>query len=204
MRSFVSTVILLVFAGCATTRAVTPREYLDEETAATVTVVADAWIYSEKRARPAAASMGNRSAPAAAFPGEFAPDNRDFLSVYAIDVNRMGSHRQYLAVLQSHPREGASGAADPTPTLELGVADQTLSLQPITEKPRALGIAQAPAETAMRGSRWWYFPVGKDILAAIAGSRDLQAALVVDGERITYEVWRDGSAELAELTAVLP
>lgn len=204
MRSFIGTVILLVLAGCATTRAVTPREYLDEATAATVTVVAEAWIYSEKRARPAATPMDNRSAAAGAFPSEFASDNRDFLSVYAIDVNRMGSHRQYLAVLQSHPRDGTSGATGPTPTLELGIADRTLSLQTITQTPRALGIAQAPAEAAMRGSRWWYFPVGKDVLAAIAGSRDLQAALVVEGERITYEVWRDGSAELAELTAVLP
>lgn len=204
MRSFTSVFILLILAGCATPRAVTPREYLDETTAATVTVAADPWIYSEKRARPGSTLTDYRPAAVGTLPGETVPESRDFLSVYAIDVNRMGSHRQYLAVLQSLPRVGTPGAEGSAPTLELRVAGQTLSLQPITQTPRELGIAQAPAQEAMRGSQWWYFPVDKDVLTAIGGTRDLQAALLVNGERTAYDIWRDGSAELAELTSVLP
>lgn len=203
MRNFTTAFVLLILAGCATTRVITPREYLDETTTATVTVVADPWIYSEKRTRPESTLMDHRSAVSAALADELAPGERDFLSVYALDVNRMGSHRQYLAVLQSLPRISKSGAEGPAPTLELQVADQTMSLQTIKETPRELGIAQAPAKAETHGSRWWYFPVGKETLTAMAGSRDLQAALVVDGDRTAYEIWRDGSAELAELTMIL-
>jgi hypothetical protein len=203
MRSLTTAFVLLILAGCATPRVVTPREYLDEITAATVTVVADPWIYSEKRTRSDSALMDRRSTAVGAFTDEPAPGERDFLSVYAIDVNRMGSHRQYLAVLQSLPRVGKPDAAGAAPTLELQVAGQTLSLQPITETPRELGIAQAPASAETRESRWWYFPIGKEALTAMAASRDLQAALLIDGDRTAYEIWRDGSAELAELTTVL-
>lgn len=204
MRSFIGALVALMLVGCAATHVVTPREYLDEETAATVTVVADPWIYSEKRTRPASTFMDNRSSTAGGFAGELGSEQRDFLSVYAIDVNRMGTHHQYLAVLQSLPRVDAAGAAKSAPTLELQVANQKMSLQPITQTPRELGIAQAPAQVDAGGSQWWYFPVGKEVLTAIAGSRDLQAALVVEADRTTYEIWRDGSAEFAALADVIP
>lgn len=182
MRIAVTASLLLLLVGCAT-RTVTPREYLDEQTAATITVVADPWIFTREQSNSAT--------------GE-----RDFLNLYAIDVNRMGEHRQYLAVLQSLP--DSPGANPSTPTLELHAAGHTISLQPLTEDPQKLGIAQPLAPSYTLTSKWWYFPMDKDALAAVARAQDLQVALIVDDERIPYLVWRDGSAELSELTAVLP
>src|SRR5262245_32988080 len=82
MRIAGAIVLALVMAGCATTRPAGPREYLDEQTAATITVVSDPWIFTRER-------FGAKV------------DEQDFLNLYGIDVNRQGDHRQYIAVLQS-------------------------------------------------------------------------------------------------------
>jgi hypothetical protein len=182
MQRFVPFIALLMLGACAA-HVVTPRAYLDEETAATITVVADPWIFTGEQIGAG-------------------PDERDYLNVFAIDVNRMGDHRQYLAVLQSAPPPALSGVA--APTLELQGGGQTVSLQNTVEQPRKLGIAKPLAPSYSVTARWWYFPVSKEILATIARSRDLQATLVAADKRLPYSIWRDGSEEIAELTSVLP
>ena len=206
MRSVIIALFLSALAACATQRPVTPHQYLDEETSATVTVVADPWIFSGKRAERAMPTlMDDRAAAAANAAGEraeFAAERRDLISLYAIDVNRQGDHRQYMAVQQSLAH-AASDSAAAAPSLELRFGGQTLVLQPNTLTPRELGIAKEPVRAHARGSQWSYFPIDKNVLTAIARSHDLQATLVLGGERVAYETWRDGSAELTELSAVL-
>jgi hypothetical protein len=172
--------LLMTLLACASAPTVTPREYLDEQTAATIKVVADPWIFT----RVAGA------------------DQRDFLNVYAIDVNRMGEHRQYLAVLQWWPSVESEG--DTSAQLDLQVGERELILQSATAEPRSLGIAQPIDATVPRTSKWWYFPVDKEILGAIAGARDLRATFVSAEQRVDYAIWRDGRAELSELTNALP
>jgi hypothetical protein len=165
--------------ACAGPRPIAPKEYLDEQTAATIRVVADPWIF-----------VRDRSA---------ADAERDFLNLYAIDVNRMGEHRQYIAVLQWSPPLQSEGVV---PTLELRAGERAITLQPAGESPRQLGIAQ-PVAQSYSSAKWWYFPVEKEALTAIARAHDLQAAFVLNDTRIPYTIWRDGRAELAELTEVL-
>lgn len=162
-------------SACAGQRTVTPKEYLDEQTAATIRVVADPWIFTRDRTA----------------------DQRDFLNLYAIDVNRMGDHRQYIALLQWLPVDSAS--ATESPMLELKAGERVIALRPTTEDPRKLGIAQ-PIAQSYSSSKWWYFPVDKEVLSALASSQDLQATFVRGAERIPYAIWRDGRAELVELT----
>lgn len=174
----------LMIAGCLNTRAVTPREYLDEQTAATITVVSDPWIFTRGQE-------------------QVNSEQRDFLHVYAIDVNRMGNHRQYLAVLQSLPPAELSTSTT-TPLLALKSSYETMQVKATDQDARDLGIAQPIAEAYSLGASWWYFPVDKQTLAKIANSRDLSAEMIVDDERLSYVLWRDGREELSELTAVLP
>jgi hypothetical protein len=180
MRVIVS-VVMGLLAGCATPTA--PREYLDEQTAATITVVADPWIFVRDLTVSAEAQ-------------------RDFLNLYAIDVNRMGDHRQYLAVLQWWPPARAN-AAESLPVLELQAPDGTIALQATAQDARQLGIAQPLATAHSAEAKWWYFPVDKKVLASVARSGKLSATLVANSERTAYVIWRDGSAELTELTTVL-
>ena len=188
MRIAAALVLALVAAGCSMTRPAGPREYLDEKTAATITVVSDPWIFTREQ-------FGS------------AVDDNDFLNVYAIDVNRTGEHRQYLAVLQSVPLEpsaAAEAAAAGPPKLELHTGDHRMVLEAATEDPQALGIAQPIAASYTLTSRWWYLPVSKQTLSTVASASDLTASLLSQGHRVPYVMWRDGRAAVADLTAVLP
>jgi hypothetical protein len=167
-----------VAAACATPHSTTPREYLDEQTAATIKVVSDPWIFTRERTSSAV-------------------DTHDYLNIYAIDVNRMGDHKQYLAVLKAWP-DGAS------PVLQLATHDGPIELQATTQSARDLGIAQPIDSSFAYDATWRYFPVDKEVLAKLAHSPDLRAAIVTADMAVPYVMWRDGSAEVTELTAVLP
>lgn len=183
MRKLVLSTLVFLLTACATGRNEAPRQYLDEQTAATITVVRQPWIFSRQDA---------------------ATDRRyrGFLHLYAIDVNRMGHHEQYLAALVSEVALASPELAPPR--LELKLADQVLLLDEVNAEPRTLGIAQPIDNTYTLGDRWWYFPVDKETLATIANARELDAALVTVRGRFAYTLWSDGRAALAELTAVLP
>ena len=178
MRNAVIAFSTIWFLGCASTPNA-PREYLDEQTAATITVVNEPWIFTREQ------SAANQQ--------------RDYLHLYAIDVNRMGTHRQYFAALQSAPDR-----ADAAPILELSAGEQTVKLHAVAEEPRELGIAQPVAESYTLTAAWWYYPVDKQALASWAKAGDLQARLIGADGRIAYVLWRDGREGLSELTALLP
>jgi hypothetical protein len=172
-------VVSFGLAACATPHSTTPREYLDEQTAATIKVVSDPWIFTRERSSSAV-------------------DTHDYLNIYAIDVNRMGNHRQYLAVLKAWAAESSDS------TLELITNEGSIKLEPTTASARELGIAQPVASAFAYDATWRYYPVNKEVLAKLAHSQNLSAAVDANETRIPYVMWRDGSAEVTELTAVLP
>lgn len=182
MRVVPCLVLSLSLYACSTERVVAPREYLDERTAATITVVRDPWIFTRETVR-----TGD---------GEY----RDFLHLYAVDVNRMGEHKQYLAALI--PEQVAE--VDHAPSIELKAQEWSLSLQASTVETREIGIASPVAESYALAASWWYFPIDKQKLATIANAPELDAELIWNGERTSYAMWRSGREELSEFTAVLP
>jgi hypothetical protein len=173
MRSILALTIL-AFAGCSSTPSVTPREYLDEQTAATITVVADPWIFTRKNA----------------------PPQLDFFNLYAIDVNRMGDHKKYFAVVHYWPSPEIAGGG--APALVLNGGSNQLKLEAVQETARELGIAQPLDKSAPSSAKTWFYPVDKQRLQTIAQSRELAATLVTDKVDADYVVWRDGSSELSE------
>ena len=182
MRIVVAIPLCLSLIACTSTPVTAPREYLDEQTAATITVVNEPWIFTRV---PGASEDGSQ---------------RDYLHLYAIDVNRMVDHRQYFAALQSAP----AGSASTAPILELTNGLQAIKLDSTNEDPRELGIAQPIAEAYTPNAAWWYFPVDKQTLSQLANSRNLEAKLIAQQDQFSYVLWRDGRDELSELTAVLP
>jgi hypothetical protein len=170
---------LLAFAGCATAPSVTPREYLDEQTAATITVVADPWIFTRKNA----------------------PPQLDFFNLYAIDVNRMGDHKKYFAVVHYWPGPELAGSG--APALVLSGGAQELKLTAASEDARQLGVAEALDKSAPSSAKTWFYLVDKERLQAIAQSRQLSATLATERVDAAYVVWRDGSSELSEFATAL-
>jgi hypothetical protein len=189
-------IVVALFAGllgaCATSQDAGPREFLDEQTAATITIVADPVIFVSETAGPR--GLDRERSP-------FGQDaNRDYLELYGIDVNRMGSHRQYFVIQKwLTPDNGESRAI-----LELTVNDGTIELRATPEDPRKLGISAPPAPIFSRSSKWWYFPTDTATLRRIAAASSLDASLVIGERRMAYEIFTDGRAQLGELAAALP
>ena len=173
MRKIAAVLLIsLLGAACASTKSVAPREYLDEQTAATITVVADPWIFTRKNASP----------------------QLDFFNLYAIDVNRMGDHKKYFVVVHYWP-SAELGAA---PTLALNSGSQELKLTPAKEDARKLGIVQPLDKSAPSSAKSWFYLVDKASLTALAQTRQLNASLLTDTTNAEYVVWRNGSSELSE------
>lgn len=178
MRTFVLASAALLLAACSSTQVVTPREYLDEKTAATITVVADPWIFNR----------------------EGGPPQLDFVHLYAIDVNRMGDHRKYLVVVKYWPAPEIPESV--RPTLEVVLPERQITLEPVNAEARELGIGQPIDPSAPRSAKSWFYPLDKATLEAIARGAQFSVALSTEQARAPYIVWRDGSKELSEFSAV--
>lgn len=176
-------VTLTFLAGCQTTQVTTPREYLDEQSAATITIVAKPWIFTS-------------DAPAVSL------YERNALNVYAIDVNRQGEHKQYLAVLET-PGIHTFMPKEAVRELQLISTERTFKFSPVTQSPRDLGIAQPLADPLAQSFRWSYFPVSKDQVAEMAKATGVRSALLTEKDRFEYVEFANGREELAEFGAVL-
>jgi hypothetical protein len=178
MRSLIWIAAFGFFAGCATAPNVEPQQYLDEHTAATITRVAEPWIF-------------NRAG---------SPAQLDFVHLYAIDVNRMGEHRQYLVVVKHWPAPDLSLKA--APTLQLITQGSSLALTAVISSGRELGVGQPLDPAAPKGAKSWFYPIDKGNLERVSRETALGVALVSDDVRASYEVWRDGREALSEFSAM--
>lgn len=176
MRNSLIVSIFLTLLGCAMTPAVAPREYLDERTAATITMVAQPWIFNRDHSQP----------------------QLDFVHLYAIDVNRMGEHRKYFAVVKYWPAPEHEGIDAIVPKLEIRLDDRLLELVPTRSDLRELGIGQPLDAGAPRSAQTWLYPVDASALRRAAEADNLSVALITEEARAGYKVWRDGRAELNE------
>ncbi|HMN45999.1 MAG TPA: hypothetical protein PKE27_15585 [Povalibacter sp.] len=188
-------IAILVFAtflnACATP-GVAPREFLDEQTAATITVVAEPVIFVGTSSLAARVDRPR---------SEFgATGNRDYLELYGIDVNRMGSHQQYFVVQKWLGDKGASVTA----VLELQTGEGAVELRSTDEDLRKLGLSGPIAPEFSKSSQWWYFPTDTATLRRVAGASGLVANLTVGDQRTAYALFSDGRAQLGALASALP
>lgn len=192
MRNLAVATLAMALCACATTGSPGPREFLDEQTAATITIVSEPVIFSGVSDRPAGLDAGR---------GTFTEStNRDYLEMYGIDVNRMGSHRQYFAIQKWLTSKDVEGSV----ILELTADGDTVEFRVTPEEPRKLGISAPPAPVLSKSSMWWYFPTDTATLRRIAGAGSLGASLVIGERRLVYEIFTDGRVQLGELAAALP
>lgn len=185
MRSVILLAMVSLLIACTVPTPRAPREFLDEQTTATITVPAEPMILVGESSGPARRDIER---------------NRDYLEIYGIDVNRMGDHRQYFAVMAWFAPSGAAGVA---PELTLHLGDETIELQAATEEPMTLGISQPLAASYSRASTWWYFPTDTATLKKVAASSQLHASLTTPEQRRAYVIFDDGRPQLAELASAL-
>lgn len=191
MRAIIIPFFATFLSACATPD-VAPREFLDEQTAATITVVAEPVIFV------GASSLASRLDRSRSEFG--ATGARDYLELYGIDVNRMGSHRQYFVVQKWLGDKDANATA----VLELLTGEEAIELRSTGEDLRQLGMSGPIAREFSRSSQWWYFPADTATLRRIASASNLTANLTVGDQRLAYELFSDGRAQLGELASALP
>lgn len=166
--------------ACATQPSVQPIEYLDEHTAATITKVAHPWVFNR----------------------EGAPAQLDFVHLYALDINRMGTHQLYLVVLKHW--DAPDLPSDRPPALEIQSSSApALRVDALDASARELGVGQALDSTAPKGAKSWFYPIEVTQLAAISSGSDARVALVMGEARASYIEWHDAHAAFSEFAAAM-
>ncbi len=174
--------IALASGACASPPSDGPRQYLDEKSAATVTVARDALVFA--RDRP-----------------EFAVHARDYLTVVPIDVNRMGSHATYFYCYawstidkrSSIARGGASAQ------FEIIADGRRIPLVPVNSTARELGLAEPPIGAPSGSARLLIARTDRQTLALVANAGELSAAELNDGLREPYVLWSGSPGALLAL-----
>lgn len=174
-RPCVSWACLLLAAlltGCAASAPVAEREYLDEATAATVTVGAPVLVFA--RERP-----------------ELAVHARDYLTLVPVDVNRAGTHAQYFvgyAWSTIDKRSAADGAASQA-RFELVADGRRIPLVPHPGSLRELGLGEAPVPAPARTAALLVAPATREQQQYVADATELRAVLLRDGASERFDLW---------------
>lgn len=169
-----SLAVAVMLAGCATSA---PggggREYLDAETAATVTVGAPALVFA--RERP-----------------DLAVNARDYLTLVPVDVNRAGVHAQYFVGYAWSTIDKRSLADEPaSPSRFELVADGRRV--PLAQHPgslRELGLGDPPVPPPARSAMLLVAPTSREQQDFVLAAADVRAVLLRDSGSARYELWR--------------
>ncbi len=171
---------LAVLAASALAGENPPREYLDEQTGATVTVVDQPLVFAYPRRHLAA-------------------NARDYATVAAASVNR-GGRIEYVLIVYFWSTVDPRLRDDPLPAAEplvLQADDRRIALKLRGHSAREAGIGfpvHAPAGGAARPNVY-----ATDLAAVrfIAASRRLAVLADSNGTTLSYELWKDQRAALS-------
>lgn len=159
-------------AGCAVAPTDGAREYLDEQTAATVTVGAPTLVFA--RERP-----------------ELAVHARDYLTLVPIDVNRAGSHAQYFYayIWSTIDKRGTDDVAT-LARFELLADGRRIPLTPVPGRPRDIGIGTPPVPAPARSAQLLLSSTTREVQEFVAAADEVMAVAVLDGVAEPFPLWR--------------
>ena len=166
-------VAVLLAAGCATPDAASgAREYLDEVTAATVTVGSQTLVFA--RERP-----------------ELAVHARDYLTLVPVDVNRSGTHSQYFYcyVWSTLDKRGLAQEATAAWRFDLVADGRRIVLTPVAGELRDLGLGEPPLPSPARSAQVLVAPTSREVQSFVAGASELRAVGTHDGGAERFELW---------------
>lgn len=180
--SLVATVLTLMAAGCATPPDTGVHAYLDETSAATVTVASRGLVFA--RERP-----------------DLAVHARDYLTLVPIDVNRAGVHVQYFyCYIWSTIDKRRLPAGDDEPTqFELIADGRRIPLTLVAAAPRSLGLAVSPVPPPSDTAQAIISITSRETLGFLVRAAEVRAVGLRDGLSERYELWSDGRESLAAL-----
>jgi len=164
--------LLLAVGACASRPSDGTRQYLDETSAATVTVAQGALVFA--RERP-----------------ELAVHARDYLTLVPVDVNRMGTHATYFYgyVWSTIDKRGATAPDAASAQFEIIADGRRIPLVPVKATPRELGLAEAPVRAPSGSAQLLIARTDRDTLAFLAAADSIRVTELRDGISERYELW---------------
>ena len=162
---------VIVTCGCASRQATGPREYLDERTAATITVAGEAMVFAYDRP-------------------ELGVNARDYVTLTAVDVNTSGRHALHL-VGYAWSTLDKRGVAEGDSRYEIVADDRTLPLQAMPEGFRSIGLNEPPIPVPSRAAVPLTAPVTRDQLQFLQDTTDVRVLRTRSGVMERFELWRD-------------
>jgi hypothetical protein len=182
LRHLALTAVALAAGACASPPSDGPRQYLDEKSAATVTVARKALVFA--RDRP-----------------ELAVHARDYLTVVPVDVNRMGTHATYFYgyAWSTIDKRGPGHSRDGVANFEIIADGRRIPLVPVNATPRELGLVEPPIRAPSGSARLLIARTDRETLALVANAGELSASESIDGLSERYVLWSGNPAELLAL-----
>ena len=190
--------LLLLGAGvvAAASQGNAPREYLDEETGATVFFVGQPLLFGRERVTV----YGEAVQVWPVGPPDLAPAPRDYVSLAAAAVDHSGKYTYVLfayAWFVGAPQPDEKVCLDPE-HLVLQLADRRIELAPFAGSARQVGIRE-PIHPPWTGAKPAIYNIDLATLGLIAESAHLVLYCGTGTPPLKYELWEDRLPALKEL-----
>jgi len=126
---------------------------------------------------------------------------RDYIALYAVEINTAGKRSYHLAAFLWSTVPGRDQYAGDKPVLQLRAGDRELKLDPLGRAPRDMGISQWPLKPPGRGAVLAIYEVDEALIRAMSTDINLQARPASDKslpEDVWFDVWRSGRGAFAD------
>lgn len=173
-----------LLAGCATADPAVVRDYLDEQTAATVTVGGTGTVFARART-------------------EYAVNARDYVTVIPVDVNRSGTHTVYFYcyVWTTIDRPNAS---EPASAFEIVADGRQIPLAPANVPLRTLGLGQYPVDPPATNALPLVAATSREVLSFLARAKEVSVVATRNGLAERYDLWTDQRGAIESLLQEVP
>ena len=173
---------MALLAGCASSPGAGTREYLDEHSAATVTVVQPGITFARDRT-------------------DLAVHARDYFTIVPVDVNRMGTHDRYFYCMDwsTIDKRATRETTAASRQYQLVADGRAIPLTPTAKSLRELGVVERPVEHQADATAVLLVPLDSDVIAYVSQATTLRVVLDDAGTTFRYDLWSGDPGALARL-----
>jgi hypothetical protein len=161
--------VAVLMAGCASEQPAGPREYLDERTAATITVAGEPMVFACNRP-------------------ELGVNARDYVTLTAVDVNTSGRHATHL-VGYAWSTLDKRAVQESDSHYEVIADDRTLPLQPMPDGFHSIGVDESPLPVPSRSALPLMAPITRDQLQFLRATPGVYVVRTRDGVLERFDLW---------------
>jgi hypothetical protein len=179
LRSIRCVLLALLFVAAMPASAAAPRSVLDRGTGATIQLSAKPWVLALEQPHLSA-------------------NARDYIALYAVEINIGGMRRQQLAAFFWSTIPGRQRFAGLKPVIRMQVDDRDLELSSQGQTPREMGISQWPLEAPGRDALLVVYEVDQALLRQLGHAMNLRLRPETDPtlpEDVWFTPWRSARSD---------